>query len=115
MQVAEFLPSLSESLAAKRVYSDPVERDGVTLITAAAIRGGGGINRGRERENAEGGGMGLGARPVGAYVIKGGEVKWKPALDLSRAIFRGQVVVFAGLLVAGLLLGRRGRRSWLSR
>jgi hypothetical protein len=105
MQTSVFLPRLSVSLAAKRVYSEPVQHDGVTIITAAAIRGGGGVREGAQQ--AEGrGGMGLQARPVGAYVIRGGEVKWKPAFDLSRAVFRGQVVAFTALLVFAWLRTR---------
>jgi hypothetical protein len=37
-------------------------------------------------------GFGLSARPVGAWIIKDGEARWRPALDLNRAIFMGQIV-----------------------
>jgi uncharacterized spore protein YtfJ len=106
MQASEVLSHLSESLASNRVYAEPVKQDGVTVIPAAAVRGGGGVRRNGEADEGRGG-MGITARPVGAYVISGSEVKWKPALDLSRAIFRGQVVVFTALLVVGLLRLRR--------
>jgi hypothetical protein len=53
--------------------------------------------------------MGIGARPVGAYVIQGSQVKWKPAFDLSRVIFRGQIIVLTALIVAGWVLRSRGR------
>jgi hypothetical protein len=33
-------------------------------------------------------------------VIKGGEVSWKPALDLNRIILMGQVVAIVALLTA---------------
>ena len=42
--------------------------------------------------------LGLSARPVGAWVIRDGEVKWHPALDLNRVIFMGQLVAIAALL-----------------
>ena len=34
----------------------------------------------------EGGGIGLIARPAGAYVIKDGVVQWQPAFDLNRTV-----------------------------
>jgi hypothetical protein len=51
--------------------------------------------------------MSLRARPVGAYVIQGNTVKWKPALDLSRVIFRGQIVAVVALLLFARMLARR--------
>jgi hypothetical protein len=39
---------------------------------------------GNESEpQARGGGFSVSSRPVGAFVIKDGEVKWQPALDLN--------------------------------
>jgi uncharacterized spore protein YtfJ len=108
MKAAEFLPRLSESLTAKRVYSEPIERDGVIVIPAAQIRGGGGT--GADRTQKDGGGMGLGARPVGAYVISNGRVRWKPAVDLTRIIFRGQLIVLTAVLAAAWTLSRRANR-----
>ena len=42
-----------------------------------------------------GGGFGVRARPVGAYVIRGEQVDWEPAFDLNRVILGGQVVAAA--------------------
>ena len=108
MPDTEFLPELAERFTAKRVFSDPVQQDGVTIITAAEVRGGGGM---REGVNSTGSraGMGVGARPVGAYVMQGSRVKWKPAFDLSRVVFRGQLVVLSALLVVGWVLSSRVR------
>jgi hypothetical protein len=50
------------------------------------------------------------ARPVGAFVIKGGEVRWQPAFDLTRAIVGGQVVAIVGLLTVRRLIRVLGRR-----
>lgn len=107
MESSEYLSKLADRLSAKRVYSDPIQQDGITLITAAAVRGGGGRQRNGRKGQESGSGMGLGARPVGAYVIQGSTVKWKPALDMSRLIFRGQIIALTVLLVAGLLLTSR--------
>ena len=35
------------------------------------------------------------ARPAGAYVIKEGSVRWKPALDVTRLIVVGNVTAVA--------------------
>jgi enoyl-CoA hydratase len=39
----------------------------------------------RQRDNG-GGAFGIGAKPVGAYVIKDGDVSWQPAVDVNRII-----------------------------
>jgi uncharacterized spore protein YtfJ len=82
------------------VFGDPVERDGITVIPAAAVRGGGGGGGGQDAEGSGGGGSGFGldARPVGAFVVKDGDVRWEPALDLNRVILVGQI----GFIVAVL-------------
>jgi hypothetical protein len=115
MQPQEFLPQFAESFTARRVYSEPYTHDGITIITAAAVRGGGGMgqNDGQHdsRHPGVGGGLGISARPVGAYVTRGGRVVWKPAFDLSRIVLRGQIVLLTALVVGGLLLSRRLSRS----
>src|SRR5262249_39137117 len=90
----EFLPQLADRFTAKRVFSDPIQQDGVTIITAAEVRGGGGTREGANGAGSRSG-VGVGARPVGAYVMQGSRVKWKPAFDLSRVVFRGQIVVLS--------------------
>jgi uncharacterized spore protein YtfJ len=94
------LEGARDAISARRVYGDPVEADGVTLVPAAVVRGGGG--GGGDDENNGGAGFGLHARPAGAWVIRGGEATWSPALDLNR------IAAYAFLL--GLVLAfRRGR------
>lgn len=110
MQPSEFLPRFADSFTAKRVFSEPHKEDGVTIITAAAIKGGGGMGQ-SGGEHGDGGGLGLKARPVGAYVLRDGRVVWKPAFDLSSIVLRGQLVVLTALVVSALLLGRRSSPS----
>ena len=81
-----------DALTVKRVYGDPVERDGVTVIPAAAVRGGAG--GGGDNEGNGGGGFGLAARPIGAYVIQNGKVSWRPAVDVNRVLLLVAAVVF---------------------
>jgi len=105
--IDELLRRAQDAIAAKRVYGEPVERDGVTVIPAAAVRGGGG--GGGDDTNNGGAGFGLMARPVGAYVIGPGEkVEWKPAVDVQRLMAGWQVV--AGLTVLAVWSLARSRR-----
>jgi hypothetical protein len=104
--VDELLRGARDAIAAERVYAEPVERDGATVIPAAAVRGGGG--GGGDNEQNGGGGFGLMARPVGAYVIgPDGKVSWKPAIDVQRIIIGWQVVSALGILAAWSLIRAR--------
>ena len=104
--VDELLKGAQESISARRVYGEPVERDGTTVIPAASVRGGGG--GGGDNENNGGGGFGLMARPVGAYVIKpDGDVSWEPAIDVLRMTIGWQIVSGLAVLTAWSLLRRR--------
>ena len=89
MNVTEMLTDAREAMTVKRVYGDPIEREGLTIVPAADVRGGGG--GGSDSENNGGGGFGLTARPVGVYVVKDGQVEWEPAVDASRIAIMGMV------------------------
>lgn len=102
------MEGVRDAITVKRVYGDPIERDNATIIPAAAVMGGAGGGEGGEGE-AQGTGTGFGvrARPVGAYVMKGGEVTWQPAFDLVRVVMAG--IMFAGLaavMMAGVMRKR---------
>lgn len=98
--VDELLEGARDAITVKRVYGDPIEQEGVTVIPAAAVGGGGG--GGGDAEHNGGGGFGLRARPVGAYVIRGDHVTWVPAIDVTRL-----AVVALGILVLVRSLLRR--------
>jgi uncharacterized spore protein YtfJ len=114
--VPDLLARLTDNATVRRVYGEPYERDGVRIIPAAEVRAGGGLGlRPASREQGgedAGGGVGLTARPVGAYVIRDGRVSWQPAFDLSRVAVRGQLLAVAGLLTLRWLVKtfRRPRR-----
>src|SRR6476646_424431 len=92
-----------ERMGARQVFGEPVERDGVVVVPAAWVAGGGGA--GSDNQQNGGGGFGLMSRPLGAYVIRGGEVEWVPATDRLRML--GWQVV-AGLAALALVeLARR--------
>ena len=102
----------AEAAQARRVFGEPVERDGVVVVPAASVRGGAGGGGGSGPPGDQGGegiggGYGFTARPVGAFVIRGDQVDWKPALDVGRVILGGQLVAVAALLVLRSLLRRR--------
>jgi uncharacterized spore protein YtfJ len=90
MHIDEFLSGARDAISARTVFGDPVEQDDTVVIPAAAVAGGGG-GGGDAEENA-GGGFGLRARPVGAFVMKDGEVTWRPALDPGRVMLGWQIV-----------------------
>ena len=99
--VDELLAGAQDAITVKRVYGDPIEQDGVTVIPAAKVGGGGG-GGGDDAQNG-GAGFGLGARPVGAYVIRGQEVTWVPAVDVSRIV----LCSLAAMLLGAVILRRR--------
>jgi uncharacterized spore protein YtfJ len=106
----DILTAARDNLTVKRVYGDPYEKDGVTFIPAAAVRGGGGGGEGEGPDTSgsgSGGGFGMITRPVGAYRIKDGEVTWIPAADTTKVIIFGQIVAIVALLVARSILKAR--------
>jgi uncharacterized spore protein YtfJ len=98
MNVLETVNQTRDAITVRRVYGDPYQVDGVTVIPAAAVMGGGG--GGGDTEGNGGTGFGLSARPVGAFVVKDGDAKWRPAIDVNRVIFMGQIVAIVALLTA---------------
>ena len=99
--------SLSERLrglvGVGRVFGEPIERDGVTLVPAATVIGGGGGGESEaadERPPGSGLGFGLVAWPSGAYEIKDGRARWIPALDTTR-------IAVVALIVIAILLRPR--------
>jgi uncharacterized spore protein YtfJ len=104
VKIDEFISTVSNSLSVTRVYGEAHTVDGVTVIPAAKVMGGGGGGGGPEtgEYSGEGGGFGMFARPTGAFVIKNGEVSWRPAVDANRVI-----MLVGGIVIASL---RRRRR-----
>lgn len=59
MQVSEMIDSARDALTVKRVFGEPIEKDGVTIIPAARIGGGAG-GGGGDSEEGSGSGAGFG-------------------------------------------------------
>ena len=103
MDVPEAVTQIRDAITVKRVFGDPYERDGDRVDPGRACgrrwwrrrrRGIGAVAIQRQPARKSGSGFGLGfglgATPVGAYVIEGGDVRWKPALDVTNIVLRAQ-------------------------
>jgi hypothetical protein len=85
-------------------FSEPYERDGVTVITASGVHA--------RTMSTPSRWPGLRAersadRALGAYVVKDGDVRWRPALDLTRVLTTAEIVLGA-VVVAHRLTRRPG-------
>lgn len=102
MDTIELLGKAQDAATVNRVFGEPITREGVTVIPAARVTGGGGGGTGRQEGDrpgeGTGGGFGIGATPAGVFVIKEGEVRWRPAVDVNRIVLGGQVITIVLLL-----------------
>ena len=137
MDVESLLARASENLSVRRAFGAPYEKDGMLIIPVALVAGGGGggtgTTRSRRADRAAGpgsppgtgaaehdaasqgpegtdagGGFGGLVLPSGAYVVKGDQVRWVPAVDAT-------IVVLASLsllrVLARIGTTRRRRRG----
>jgi hypothetical protein len=123
MDVGNLLMQVSDNLSVRRAFGTAYEKDDMLIIPVAMVAGGGGGGTARPRHRdptvgphnlpeggpAEhdatpqdsgrtdvGGGFGGLVLPAGAYVVKGGQVRWVPAVDMT-------IVVLASLSLVRLL------------
>jgi uncharacterized spore protein YtfJ len=112
MQVQDVIAQARDALTVKRVFGEPYEKDGVTIIPAARVQGGAGGGGGEDAQGqgrGSGSGFGMTARPVGAFIIRDGELSWRPAVDLNRILLGAQVVAIVALLTARTILKARAK------
>ncbi len=95
MNALERLDAARDAITVRRVYGDPYQEEGITIIPAANVMGGGG--GGADTEGNGGGGFGVRARPAGAWVIKNGDAQWRPPVDVTRIALTGQPVAIVAL------------------
>jgi uncharacterized spore protein YtfJ len=102
MDASALMARLGDSLTAGRVFGEPIERDGCTVIPVAFLAGGagGGTEAAREavgdrpaRGPGEGTGAGMVCWPIGAYVIKNGDARFVPSFDVAQLIVLGSYAV----------------------
>lgn len=114
---------VDDRLSARRVFGEPVIKNGVTVIPVARVMGGGGAGEGPMPSTTDaltgevkstqqsGGGFGLAAGPAGVYVVQGEKVRWIPALDLNRFLFGMQIVTVVLLLTIRSIVRSRAARA----
>jgi uncharacterized spore protein YtfJ len=108
MNIEQVLEGAQGTLNAHRVFGEPIEIDGNTILPTSAVRGGGG---GGSKDHDGGGGFGMDARPAGVFVVnKHGHVKWQPAIDVNRIVLGSQIVAVTALLTLRPLV-----RWWVAR
>jgi uncharacterized spore protein YtfJ len=108
MQFDQVMATARDAVTVRRVFGEPYEKDGVTVIPAASIFGGGGGGSGHDERGQEGhgGGFGGAGRPAGAFVVRGDDVRWRPAVDVNRL-----VVVIGTVAIAYLFARARVARA----
>lgn len=110
MKIDELMSQARDTIDVKRVFGEPYEKNGTTVIPVARIMGGVGgsdaagstspeVGDGHAKAAPSGAGFGVRATPAGAYVIRDGNVRWLPALDVGRIVLVGQLVAIVLLLV----------------
>jgi len=124
MDAGNLLEKASENFSVRRAFGAAYEKDGTLIIPVALIAGGGGGGRSRtpaeprdgtpqdeapqEAKRADvGGGMGGIVLPAGVYVVRGDQVRWVPAVDVT-------IITLVSLCAVRVLAGalrRSGRRS----
>lgn len=133
MDVEKLLAKASENLSVRRAFGTAYERDGTLIIPVALVAGGGGGGAGTGRtpggdsaagpaappgpgpagsdaaspdpeRTGAGGGFGGLVLASGVYVVKGDQVRWVPAVDVT-------IVALASLSLVRLLARTWTRRS----
>jgi uncharacterized spore protein YtfJ len=101
----DVIGGISDNSSVKRVFGDPIDRDGISIIPVASLRGafGGGDGAPSTADPSQlsgwGGGGAWTASPAGVYVVKNGETSWLPVVDVNRSILLGCLTGMVSLLV----------------
>jgi uncharacterized spore protein YtfJ len=116
MELEDITSDARDVVSAKRVYGEPYEKNGLTVIPAATITGiyRRGAGDDGSADSGGGDGFGLTARPSGAWVLHEGSATWRPAVDVNRIIFGGQVIALIAIVVTGRILTRHSKRRGAS-
>jgi uncharacterized spore protein YtfJ len=134
MDAGNLLEKASDNFSVRRAFGAAYEKDGTLIIPVALVAGGGGGGRSRapatppdaksQDANSQDAnspdaaaqdptrtdvGMGLGGMvlPAGVYVVRGDQVRWVPAVDVT-------IVTLASLFAVRMLasaIRRSGRRG----
>jgi len=77
----ELIARATDHLNVRRVFGEPIERDGTVVIPVAVALGGGGGGTAPDDQGV-GGGFGGIVRGIGVYTIRDGRVRYIPAIDI---------------------------------
>jgi uncharacterized spore protein YtfJ len=125
VQAQELLKRVGQNLSVHRAFGTAYEKDGILIIPVALVAGGGGggeapvmtssglvdpdagsreVDSDAAHETPTGSGAGFGGMvmPAGVYVVRGDDVRWKPALNVT-------LIALSSLSVIRLLLRLRAR------
>lgn len=114
MPVEDLARRVQDAINVRRMFGEAYTSDGVTVIPVAMVIGGGGGGSGTSPEDGgsgEGGGFGGVGRPIGAYVIRDGDVTWRPAVDVNRAIVLGSTVLLVLIRFVSRVQRERARAA----
>jgi uncharacterized spore protein YtfJ len=108
----DLISKVREGMTVRTAIGEPVEHDGIVVVPAAKLRGGagGGTGTDEEKGSGSGGGFAITTTPIGAFVIKDGQVTWRPAIDINKVIIGGQIVAVVALLTIRAIVKARLRR-----
>lgn len=120
------METVRDALTVRRVVGDPIVHGDTMIIPVARVGGVSGMGfgsgsldaRGRVTDAPEGagegdgggGGLVVGAKALGVYVVRGDDVVWRPAVDVTRVILAGQAVAAIGVLALTRVIRRRQAR-----
>lgn len=105
MRVFDMVQEALDGASVARVFGEPIERDGVTVIPVAMVgAGGGGGGSTGDGPGGSGGGAGVGARPLGVIEITAAGSRFRPIVHPAEV---ARIVAWLALAVA--LLRRRRR------
>ena len=112
MDVQDVITQARDAITVKRVFGEPYEKNGVTVIPVARVKGGAGGGGGEGPDSqgkGSGSGFGMSARPVGAFLIQGNDLTWRPAVDVNRVVLGAQVVAVVALLTIRTVVKARAK------
>jgi len=117
MRFDELVTTARDAITVRKVFAEPYEKDGITVIAAATVAGGGGGGGGHDEQGREGEGGGFGVRgePAGVYVIRDSRVAWLPAINVNRIVATAGAVGIAYLLARVWAVRAGAKAGWKRR
>ena len=117
MDVTAMMTGAQEALTVRRVFGEPIERDGLTVVPVAYARGasGGGSGQDTTGNGGGGGGFAVSVRPAGVYVISDGSARWVPAVNPVPIVVAGTATGAVVAMALGRALRFRASRPAFAR